>query len=190
MCAEPAQVSTLQEPISQQPSPLRLDHPRSASWAYLRLANFTSRPGHADQLHLDLWWRGYNLAQDAGTYLYNAPPPWDNALSRTKVHNTLTVDGLDQMTLAGRFLWLDWAQATLIEQAGGNGVDHPRLTARHDGYRRLGVTHQRSVACLPEGGWLVEDSLLPEPGAKRIRRAAPRASGATALAVARLALAA
>ena len=138
----------------------------SASWAYLRLANFTSRPGHADQLHLDLWWRGYNLAQDAGTYLYNAPPPWDNALSRTRVHNTLTVDGLDQMTLAGRFLWLDWAQASLVEQAGGNGVDPPRLTARHDGYRRLGVTHQRSVACLPEGRWLVEDSLLPEPGAK------------------------
>ena len=33
-----------------------------------------------DQLHLDLWWRGLNIAQDAGTYLYNADPPWDNPL--------------------------------------------------------------------------------------------------------------
>jgi hypothetical protein len=148
-------------------TPHRLDNPETASWAYLRTASFTSRPGHADQLHLDLWWRGYNLAQDAGSYLYNAPPPWDNALSRTAVHNTVTVDGLDQMTLAGRFLWLDWAQATLVEQAGGSGCDWERLTARHDGYRRLGLIHQRAVTCFQDGRWLVEDSLLPEPGDKR-----------------------
>ena len=45
------------------------------SWAYFRTAQFTSRPSHADQLHLDLWWRGLNVAQDAGTYLYNAEAP-------------------------------------------------------------------------------------------------------------------
>jgi hypothetical protein len=141
--------------------PYRLDHPGSSSWAYLRAASFDSRPGHADQLHLDLWWRGYNLAQDAGSYLYNDPPPWDNALQRSAVHNTITVDGLDQMTLASRFLWLDWAQARLVEHAGGNAAGWERLTARHDGYRRLGIIHQRSVTCYCDGRWLVEDSLLP-----------------------------
>ncbi len=110
---------------------------------------FTSRPGHADQLHLDLWWRGYNLAQDAGTNHYNDPPPWNNVLRRTGVHNTISVDGLDQMTLAGRFLWLDWAQARLIDHARSNDLAWERLTAQHDGYRRLGVIHQRSVTCCP-----------------------------------------
>ncbi|MBM3151320.1 MAG: hypothetical protein FJZ96_03805 [Chloroflexi bacterium] len=81
------------------------------SWAYLRTAQFTSRPSHADQLHLDLWWRGLNIAQDAGAYLYNAPAPWDNSLTTALVHNTVTVNGRDQFARAGRFLYLDWFDA-------------------------------------------------------------------------------
>jgi hypothetical protein len=66
------------------------DHLRGRdSWAYLRATQFPSRFGHMDQLHLDLWWRGLNIAQDAGTYLYNADPPWDNPLVAA-AHNTVT----------------------------------------------------------------------------------------------------
>ncbi|HZD56049.1 MAG TPA: heparinase II/III-family protein, partial [Anaerolineales bacterium] len=126
------------------------------SWGYLRAARFNSRPGHADQLHLDLWWRGLNVAQDAGTYLYNAPPPWDNSLSQTEVHNTITVEGQDQMTRAGRFLWLDWAQGEVLEHNSDGG----RMSAQHDGYRRWGVLHQRAVECR-EGRWIITDNLIP-----------------------------
>ena len=142
-------------------SPHVLRHPRQDSWAYLRVAHFTDRPGHADQLHLDLWWRGLNLAQDAGTYLYNAALPWDNALAGTAVHNTMTVNGQDQMRRAGRFLYLDWAQAQVIahEQAGDGTWE--RLVATHDGYRRLGICHQRTVTASDEGRWVIEDDLLP-----------------------------
>ncbi|HSF82512.1 MAG TPA: alginate lyase family protein [Anaerolineales bacterium] len=133
---------------------------RSDTWAYLRTAKFTSRPGHADLLHLDLWWRGMNIAQDAGTYLYNAPKPWDNALSRTDVHNTVMVNGQEQMLPAGRFLWLDWANGKLVEhrQGSGEGVSH--LTAEHDGYLRFGIIHRRSVAAGPDGKWTIEDALM------------------------------
>ena len=65
-----------------------------------------------DQLHFDLWWHGLNITQDAGIYLYNGEPPWDNPLVSTRVHNTITVDGLDQMTRGGRFLTLDWFPAS------------------------------------------------------------------------------
>jgi hypothetical protein len=138
--------------------PTRLTHPEGSSWAYLRAARFTSRPGHADQLHLDLWWRGLNLTLDAGSYLYNAPPPWDNALARTAVHNTLMVNGQEQMTPAGRFLWLDWAQARVLErqEAGGRLA---ALTAQHNGYRRLGVFHQRAVQAQVPNEWLITDSV-------------------------------
>jgi hypothetical protein len=141
------------------PHTLRLGE--RSGWGYLRAARFTGRPGHADQLHLDLWWQGLNIAQDAGTYLYNALPPWDNALAGTEVHNTLTIAGLDQMTRAGRFLWLDWAQARVI--ASERAPDGPagRLVAEHDGYRRLGITHRRSVSAHESGRWTVEDSVLP-----------------------------
>ncbi len=131
------------------------------SWAYLRTARFTNRPGHADQLHLDLWWNGMNIALDAGTYLYNAEPPWDNALSLSPVHNIVTVNGLDQMTRAGRFLWLDWAQTsdvTFQEAADGTWQSGAAL---HDGYRRSGVLHRRVVRTNRDDCWLVEDTLSP-----------------------------
>lgn len=163
----PVDTAALTSPDSAAPPsdltpPHVLRNPQHASWAYLRAAHFTGRPGHADQLHLDLWWRGLNVAQDAGTYLYNAPPPWDNALARTGVHNTLTVAGQEQMTRAGRFLYLDWAQAevTAYERAAGGAGE--RLTARHDGYRRLGVWHERTVEW-QGAAWLVTDRLLPVP---------------------------
>jgi hypothetical protein len=124
------------------------------SWAYMRAAQFTSRPGHADQLHIDLWWHGLNIAQDPGTYLYNAPAPWDNALTSTFVHNTITINEQEQMTRAGRFLYLDWAQGEII-YAGDT-----KLVARHNGYRHLGITHQRTLETRPDG-WLVEDQIIP-----------------------------
>jgi hypothetical protein len=48
------------------------------SFVLTRCATFRHRPSQADMLHVDLWWRGQNIALDAGTYSYNAPPPWDN----------------------------------------------------------------------------------------------------------------
>ena len=151
-------VSSRAEPYPAGPIVLR--NTRNDSHAYLRAARFRARPGHADQLHLDLWWRGFNLAQDAGTYLYNALPPWDNRLSHTRVHNTVTVNGEDQMTRAGRFLWLDWAQAEVIARERAEDGSWERLVARHDGYRRLEWVHQRSVSAFRDGRWLVEDDLL------------------------------
>jgi len=127
------------------------------SWAYLRASHFKSRLSHMDQLHLDLWWRGLNIAQDAGTYLYNAAPPWDNPLVTTRVHNTVTVDGHDQMTRAGRFLVLDWANAhakNLIE-ADENILG--RVRAHHRGYGN--IKHERTVTVYQDERWVVEDKL-------------------------------
>jgi hypothetical protein len=141
-----------------------LRHPQVDTWVYLRAARFTSRPGHADQLHLDLWWNGYNLAQDPGTYSYNAAPPWDNTLVHTTVHNTLCLNEQDQMTPAGRFLFLDWAQAEILEYSPPGPLSSGRIVARHDGYHHLGWEHQRSVKLLPGGDWRVTDRLLPVSG--------------------------
>lgn len=143
------------------PHILRIDG--SKSWAYLRAVHFTNRPGHADQLHLDLWWRGLNVAQDAGTYLYNASHPWDNALTHASVHNTITVDGRDQMTRAGRFLYLDWAQAEVVKYETDHNA-YVSLTTRHNGYCRQGLIHQRKVIAFGDGHWEIGDDLLPQKG--------------------------
>ncbi|HZW02398.1 MAG TPA: heparinase II/III-family protein, partial [Anaerolineaceae bacterium] len=127
-------------------------------WATLRSATFTSRPAHADLLHVDLWWKGQNVLLDPGTFQYNAPPPWRNALSRTAVHNTVTVNGLDQMTPAGQFLWVDWAQTFVLPHAC---VPGQVLTFQHNGYHRLGIVHRRTMERLGEDRWQVSDALLP-----------------------------
>ena len=136
----------------------RLNHSKDPSaWAALRAVRFSSRPAHADQLQVDLWRGGEAMALDAGTYRYSAPPPWDNALAATSVHNTVGVDGLDQMTRAGRFLWLDWAAARVLESG------HGQVRADQDGYRKLGILQRRTLQEQPRG-WLVSDELLPAAG--------------------------
>ncbi len=142
------------------PPPPHILGDKAYSWAYVRAVHFDARPGHADQLHMDLWWHGINLAQDPGTYLYNGLPPWDNALTGSLVHNTISIDGRDQMLRAGRFLWLDWAQAHVTSYGRASDGSFERLVVRHNGYRSLGVTHQRAVEW-QAGSWLVTDDLLP-----------------------------
>lgn len=130
------------------------------SWGYLRATQFRSRLSHMDQLHFDLWWHGLNLAQDAGTYLYDAPSPWDNSLVSTRVHNTVTVDGQDQMSRGGRFLTLDWFPAY---SQSGIPTDEQALAstlAYHKGYQRLGIRHERFVTVYRDDHWEVKDTLI------------------------------
>lgn len=98
-------------PVEQIHSPAILRLGNRETWASLRSVQFHARPAHADLLHVDLWHKGVNLLTDAGTYAYNLPEPWQNRLSSTQVHNTVTVAGQDQMLRDGKFLWLDRARA-------------------------------------------------------------------------------
>jgi hypothetical protein len=128
-------------------------------WALIRAGRYTRRPFQADQLHVDLWWQGINLARDAGTYLYNGPPPWNNGLAGTAVHNTVTVDHRDQMRRAGRFLWVDWAQAS-GRSFSSSGACPDRFEGGHNGYKSLGVKHRRTVQWLPGSGWVILDDIV------------------------------
>nr|UXE41708.1 hypothetical protein Hi04_10k_c5966_00041 [uncultured bacterium] len=127
------------------------------SWAMIRCAEYCDRPAHADQLHVDLWWRGLNLAIDSGTYHYNAPPPWDTTFSGTAAHNTIAVDDQDQMRRFSRFLWLDWAKGQEIEHKKEG--DFELWAGEHDGYRRLGVMHRREVE-RNRDSWTIRDQLF------------------------------
>jgi hypothetical protein len=150
--AQPSEESSLQPPY------LITNH-KNGSWASFCVTEFHSRPAHADQLHLDLWWRGQNIALDPGTYLYNAPPPWENSLTSTFVHNTVTVDGQECMHRAGRFLYLDWAQGTLSASRPSGKGGWESLSALHNGYQKIGITHSRVVTTFSNGNWEVIDLL-------------------------------
>jgi asparagine synthase (glutamine-hydrolysing) len=128
------------------------------SWLMFKGTKYEDRPSHADQLHVDLWWRGANVICDAGTYSYNARFPFDHAFASTRYHNTVTVDGQDQMTRLSRFLWADWANAD-IARSEEPSTGLCLLQGEHDGYAKAGVTHRRAVAQVAADTWIVVDDL-------------------------------
>jgi hypothetical protein len=135
---------------------------RSAQgFAFTHCGSFRHRPAHADLLHVDLWWRGQNVARDTGTYSYNAPPPWTNPLAHSTYHNTVTVDDLDQMDRVNTFLWLPWASGRVrrSEQSPQRTIAY--WEGEHNGYQRLSVpvTYRRGILRLGEEWWVIIDRL-------------------------------
>ncbi|MCI0552246.1 MAG: heparinase II/III-family protein, partial [Anaerolineae bacterium] len=122
------------------------------SKAIIRCTDFRSRPSHADQLHVDLWMRGHNLAVDAGTYLYSGQDIWRNGLAHTSVHNTVTVDNKDQMTMVSRFTWTNWSKGKVLKH------EKNLWQGEHDGYEP--ISHKRTVMALNDDRWLVIDNLI------------------------------
>ena len=103
---------------------------------------------------MDLAWRGQPIAIDAGTYSYHTKGKFSGALKEAAVHNTVTFDGLEPMTKAGRFLYLPWPRG----DARWNGA-RDAFTATHDGWARWGVSHRRTVRLLGEDRAEVDDEV-------------------------------
>lgn len=90
------------------------------SMALLRVSPvWRHRPGQADDCHVDVWLGGIEVAGDAGTYRYTAPPPWDNGLAASRAHNTVTIGGGDRLRRIGRFLSTAWPHTRLLFDVAG-----------------------------------------------------------------------
>jgi hypothetical protein len=136
--------------------------------AILRAIEFKHRPGHSDQLHLEVWHQGFNLARDPGTYLYNAKAPWDNSLAGAWCHNTVMVAGVEPMLRAGRFLWQKWSRAVVLERSSSPGGLIEVLCAMHTAAQWPGIRHVRTVSLVSEDLILVVDDFIGE-GSQTIR---------------------
>jgi hypothetical protein len=110
-------------------------------FAVLRYPRYRTRPGQADALHLDFWFKSRNLLRDAGSYSYNA----DNSawFRGTSAHNTVTFDERDQMPRLGRFLFGAWLRAEDVELVRSE-AEHVSAAAAYRDYQR--AKHHRSVA--------------------------------------------
>lgn len=97
--------------------------------------------GHADALSVVVRANGAEVLVDPGTYDYFSFPAWRQYFRGTRAHNTVTIDGADQSTQLGSFLWGQRAAARCLEwrQRPGGGT----VRGEHDGYRRL----QDPVGC-------------------------------------------
>lgn len=85
------------------------------SQAILRATSYRDRPGHCDMLHLDLWYRGYNILRDAGSYrYYHESPDVKSYFYSVAAHNTVQVGDSDQMTKGPNFLWFHWPRGSAV----------------------------------------------------------------------------
>ena len=127
------------------------------SFAAFRCGTLRDRFSQIDMLHLDVWWRGFNVLADPGSFQYNAAPEWHEHFMRTASHNTIEIDGLDQMKHHRQFKVIYWTKAALLHSS-----DSPRAAiaeGEHYGYRRHpgAAVHRRSVIFVKDDLWIVVD---------------------------------
>lgn len=101
--------------------------------------------GHADALSFVLRLRGDDILVDPGTYDYFTYPDWRNHFRTTRAHNTIEIDGQDQSTMGGAFLWAWHAAARCRHWAPSD--QGGAVAGVHHGYERLAdpVSHERRI---------------------------------------------
>ena len=115
------------------------------TFVFLRCGNHVTRPAQADNLHLDFWYKGDNLLFDGGTYNYNTDLDQIVYFWGTESHNTVMVNGMDQMKKRTRFIWEDWTNAKFagIEK---DSLGETSFEGEIEGFHFLGeVSHKRRV---------------------------------------------
>lgn len=138
------------------------------TFATLRCGTIRDRFSQIDMLHLDLFWEGENVIVDGGSYLYNGPKEWHDHFVETGSHNTVTIDGRDQMKHFRKFKCLYWTEAKLLDFRRVGQVAF--AAGEHYGYRRHpgACVHRRSVALRDDGAGIVVDTVQGE-GRHRVR---------------------
>ncbi len=138
------------------------------SFSVFRCGSLRDRFSQIDMLHLDVWWRGHNVLADPGSYLYNGPERWHNHFLRTESHNTVQLDGYDQMLHYRKFKCLYWTSAKLL--LFEDNADWALCEGEHYGYQRHPgrCVHRRSVLYLKDDLWIVVDR-IEGVGTHRVR---------------------
>jgi hypothetical protein len=88
---------------------------------FLRAGRYRTRPGHLDALQVDVRHGGREVVVDPGTFSYNGPPPWRNALAAARLHNGPLVDDAEPGVRGPRFLWYLWPRAAVMEACATAG---------------------------------------------------------------------
>jgi asparagine synthase (glutamine-hydrolysing) len=140
---------------------LRGDDPRNFSM--FRCGSLKDRFSQIDMLHTDVWWRGENVLGDPGTFLYNGPSEWHAHFYSAASHNTVMVDGHDQMLHFRQFKCLYPTEAKLLRFAD-EGARLAVVQGEHYGYQRHSgrCIHRRTLLYDHHETWVVVDDVLGE----------------------------
>jgi hypothetical protein len=116
--------------------------------------------GHYDMLNVEIAARGKSLIIDPGRYTYSEHPPnlrhW---FKGTAAHNTVCIDGLDQVPYRRGKPKKPLPQARLLERWSAPGFDLLCGTAHSPCYE---VVHTRRIFYIADEYWVICDSLAGE----------------------------
>jgi Heparinase II/III-like protein/Heparinase II/III N-terminus len=115
------------------------------TFTFVKCASYKDRPSHADNLHIDIWYKGENILIDSGTYKYNTEPQLIKYFSGTKGHNTVMLGDFDQMEKGQRFIWLNWAKSKKAELK--EHADYWEFCGEVDGFQHIAknICHKRTI---------------------------------------------
>lgn len=158
--------------VGPETSNVRMELPRKAIYkkggyfvsrennelTFLRCGSHRDRPSQADNLHLDLWYKNQNIMRDAGSYKYNTSEEEINYFFGTSSHNTIMLDGKNQMLKGPRFIWYNWTQSKGLKAYAKEGFEI--VEGKIDAFAELkqGIEHHRKVSKkIGEPYWVIED---------------------------------
>ena len=118
------------------------------SWAMVVANDYTSRPAHMDQFHLDLWVDGINVLCDTGTYSYASEI--GRELAKNVSHNTVLVDGIEQMNASGPFMIYDWSRR-FLDRCSNNCIQGIIISIN-------GYTHARKIT-MADSSYIIIDKV-------------------------------
>jgi hypothetical protein len=138
---------------------------------FIKCGSYKDRPAQADDLHIDVWYKGENMLLDAGSYKYNTDEQTLKYFDGTRSHNTVMLDDNDQMLKGGRFIWYYWSRCkeAVLREEGDSYVFRGAISAFT--YVKSDIMHIRTIVKkkgLPV--WEVSDELLNAPDEMSMRQ--------------------
>lgn len=123
-----------------------------------------NRPNSADMLHFDLWYKGINLLCDIGSYSYNPEEKFRGYFGATKNHNTITINGRNQIKKGPRFLTIEWANGFVDEYLAKKKEIY--FKGHYDTYKN---THKREIIFGKDNITIVDYIKNPSKGKMKVR---------------------
>jgi hypothetical protein len=138
---------------------------------FIKCGGYKDRPAQADNLHLDIWYKGENILLDAGSYKYNTDAETIRYFNGTASHNTVMLDNKDQMLKGGHFIWFYWTK--IVEASLSAGTDNYTFTGAVNAFRYLGkgIVHRRTI--IKHKGrpvWEIKDEVINMPEGIKMRQ--------------------
>jgi hypothetical protein len=138
---------------------------------FIRCGNHKDRPLQADNLHLDIWYKGENILFDGGSYKYNTTPELLNYFMGTASHNTVMLNEYNQMKKGTRFVWYHWSQSIFSKssETEDSYIFEGEIAAFT--YLDKSIRHKRKITKLknkPE--WIVEDFIINKPAGTKMKQ--------------------